>query len=522
MTQPAKDAPGVPPLSVSLFDLGPFAAPPEHMNLAAHALGHDAPDDKICLTVVGDDGTRRWTYGEMRDAVLRAAAGLQVAGVMPGDRVILRIGNEPRFPILFFGAVAAGAVAVPTSTLLTGPELARLVEDADPALVLCADDERPAGFDAPGRLAGDARIAEIMGESPAPDFGPTHAEDPAFLIYTSGTSGRPKGVLHAQRSAWARRMMWDGWYGLTADDAVLHAGAFNWTYTLGAGLQDPWGAGASTTIYTGHRDPGIWPRLVAESGATIFAGAPGVYRQMLKSGADLGPLKQLRHGITAGERTPQPLREAWEAATGKPLFEALGMSEISTYISCSPSVPVRPGFAGRPQKGRRIALLGDDGAPVPVGEMGRIAVDARDPGLMLGYWRQDTEYEGDWFVTGDVAVMDEDGYVRHEGRADEVMNALGYRVSPGEVEAALAQAPGVAEVAVAALPVRADLEIIAAFVVPKEGAEIHPAAILAHAEEALAKYKRPREVITVDALPRTPNGKVQRKALVEAHRKDRG
>ena len=522
MTQTAAAQAGVPPLSDSLFDIGAPAAPPEMMNLAAHALDHHAPDDKTCLTVVSDEGAARWTYGEMRLAVLRAAGGLQVAGVMPGDRVMLRIGNEPRFPILFFGAAAMGAVPVPTSTMLTAPELARLAKDADPALILCADEERPKDFAGPWRVMGDAGIAAIMAESPAPSFAPTHSEDPAFLIYTSGTGGRPKGVLHAQRSAWARRMMWDGWYGLGPEDTLLHAGAFNWTYTLGAGLQDPWGAGASTVIYTGHRDPTVWPRLVAQSGATIFAGAPGVYRQMLKSGADLSPLRALRHGITAGERTPQPLREAWEAATGTPLFEALGMSEISTFISCSPSTPVRPGFAGRPQTGRRIALLDDHGAPVPVGEMGRLAVSTRDPGLMLGYWRMETPSEGEWFLTGDVGVMDADGYVRHEGRGDEVMNALGYRVSPGEVEAALQNAPGVAEVAVAALPVRADLEVICAFVVAKPAEEVHPAAILAHAETLLAKYKRPREVITVDALPRTPNGKVRRKDLVEAHRRDRG
>ena len=140
---------------------------------------------------------------------------------------------------------------------------------------------------------------------------------------------------------------------------------------------------------------------------------------------------------------------------------------------------------------------------------------------MLGYWRRDTPWEGEWFVTGDVAVMDADGYVRHEGRGDEVMNAMGYRVSPGEVEAALHDAPGVAEVAVAALPVRSDLEVICVFAVAKPGEAVEPAAVLAHAEARLAKYKRPREVIVVEALPRTANGKVVRRALVEAWRRDR-
>jgi acyl-coenzyme A synthetase/AMP-(fatty) acid ligase len=514
------NAPGIAPLTSSLFDMGPPPPCPARFNLAAHALDHAAPDDKLALTVIGDGGAMRWTYGEMRAAVLSAAAGLAAAGLRPGDRLMIRIGNDPRFPILFFGANAMGAVPVPTSTMLTAPELALLAANAEPAFLACADEDLPDGLSLPCPVLDDAAMARIMSHAPG-RFADTGADDPAFLIYTSGTGGAPKGVLHAQRSAWARRMMWDGWYGLSAADTVLHAGAFNWTYTLGAGLQDPWAAGAATVIYTGHRDPTIWPKLVADTGATIFAGAPGVYRQLLKSGADLTPLRALRHGITAGERTPQPLREAWQDATGTPLYEALGMSEVSTYISCSPSVPVHSGFAGRPQQGRRVALLGDDGAPVPIGQLGRVAVSRRDPGLMLGYWRRDTPWEGDWFVTGDVAVMDADGYVRHEGRSDEVMNAMGYRVSPGEVETALHDAPGVAEIAVAALPVRSDLDIICVFAVAKPGEIIDPAAVLAHAEARLAKYKRPREVIVVEALPRTANGKVLRRALVEAWRRDR-
>ncbi|MFT6887967.1 MAG: acyl-coenzyme A synthetase/AMP-(fatty) acid ligase, partial [Paracoccaceae bacterium] len=253
---------GRPPLTISLFDIGPPAPCPARFNLAAHALDHGAPADKVALTVVGDDGAQSWTYGEMRAAVLSAAAGLAAEGLMPGDRLMIRIGNDPRFPILFFGANAMGAVPVPTSTQLTGAELARLAADAEPAFLACADADRPDALAMPCPVLDDAAMARILAHAPGA-FADTGADDPAFLIYTSGTGGAPKGVLHAQRSAWARRMMWDGWYGLGASDTVLHAGAFNWTYTLGAGLQDPWAAGAATVIYTGHRDPTIWPRLVA-------------------------------------------------------------------------------------------------------------------------------------------------------------------------------------------------------------------------------------------------------------------
>ncbi len=229
---------------------------------------------------------------------------------------------------------------------------------------------------------------------------------------------------------------------------MLHAGAFNWTFTLGTGLTDPWANGATAIIYTGEKDPAMWPRMMAETGATLFAGVPGVYRQMLKyakpAPTDFGVL---RHGLMAGESPPPGLFEDWEARTGRPLYEALGMSEISTYVSSGPGVPRKPGAVGKAQAGRRLAVLPLDGGsgPLPAGEEGLLAVHRSDPGLMLGYWRRPQEerdvYRGEWFVGGDIAVIDADGYVFHRGRANDLMKALGYRVSPLEVEAVLAEHP---------------------------------------------------------------------------------
>ena len=339
---------------------------------------------------------------------------------------------------------------MPLSALLTAPEVATILDDLRPALILLG--EGLALPPAPGApVLGPAEIAALRDHPPA-DFAATGPDDPAFMVYTSGTSGRPKGVLHAQRAAWARRMMWDGWYGLTPDDRVLHAGAFNWTYTLGAGLTDPWAIGATALIYTGPRDRAVWPRLAAAHGATIFAAAPGVYRQMLDAPGLAAGFAGLRHGLSAGEALPAAVREAWSAATGRPIFEAIGMSEISTYVSFSPARPTVDGCTGFPQPGRRVAVLDEDGGgPVPRGTEGLLAVSRRDPGLMLGYWNrpEDTAaaFRGEWFVTGDRAVMRADGAIVARGRADDLMNAGGYRVSPAEIEAVLLDHPGVAEAA---------------------------------------------------------------------------
>jgi acyl-coenzyme A synthetase/AMP-(fatty) acid ligase len=502
----------------SLFDAGPFAPCPRPFNMAAHTLAAAARvPDKVALEVLAAPGVvlERWTYAGLAEAVLRTAGGLAAQGVGRGDRVLLRLGNSSDFPILFFAANAIGAVPVPSSPLLTPPEVAALVADLRPRLICVGPGLDPPGYAAAPAL-GPEELAALR-RAPAAVFAATGPDDPAYLVYTSGSSGRPKGVLHAQRAAWARRMMWDGWYGLTPDDRVLHAGAFNWTYTLGAGLTDPWAIGAAALIYAGPPDRHVWPELAACHGATIFAAAPGVYRQMLAA-PDLGArFAGLRHGLSAGEALAPAVAAAWTGATGKPIYEALGMSEISTYVSFDPSGPPVPGRAGRPQRGRRVAILPEVGAdPVPRGEEGVLAVSRRDPGLMLGYWDRPAEtaaaFRGEWFLTGDRARMEADGTITHLGRTDDLMNAGGYRVSPAEVEAALLSHPDVREAGVAAAEVREGVRVIAAFYVPAAG-PVAPEALAAHCAGRLAAYKVPRVFHAVAALPRTANGKLRRADL---------
>lgn len=298
---------------------------------------------------------------------------------------------------------------------------------------------------------------------------------------------------------------------------MLHAGAFNWTFTLGAGLTDPWAIGATALIYAGPPDRTIWPRLAAAHGATIFAGAPGIYRQMLGAPDLRAGFAGLRHGLSAGETLPAAVAEAWTAATGKPIFEALGMSEVSTYLSFSPESPPVPGRAGRPQPGRRVAILPETGeAPLERGVDGLLAVDRRDPGLMLGYWRRPEEtaasFRGAWFLTGDRARMEADGTITYLGRADDVLNAGGFRLAPQEVEAALLAHPGVADAAVAEYRPREGVRVIAAWYVPA-GAALPEADLAAHCATRLARYKCPRAFFPVAELPRGANGKLNRRRL---------
>ncbi len=501
----------------------PLENPPFNMARYCLAAAAAATPEKPALIVIdGADAARPsevWTYAGLEDAVLRTAGALRALGLAEGDRVMIRLDNTSAYAILFFGAIAAGLVALPASSQLTDREALFLLEDSGAAAIASASPFHKGEGRAPLVLSPDD-VARMMREGPRMDYAPTFAETPAFLIYTSGTTANPKGVLHAQRAALGRRPMYQGWYGITPDDRVLHAGAFNWTFTLGVGLTDPWANGATAIVYTGEKDPVLWPALIDRTRATLFAGVPGVFRRMLKY-ARLTPVAMptLRHALMAGEAPPPGLFEDWEAHTGRALYEALGMSEISTYISTGPGVPRKPGTVGKAQAGRRVAILALGGSDdlQPAGTDGLIAVHRSDPGLMLGYWGRPEEQEevvrGEWFAGGDIGRMDGEGYITHLGRNNEIMKALGYRVSPVEVEAALAAHPDIAEVACAEVAIRPDVHIVGAFVVLKPGAVPDRDGVLAFAAERLAAYKCPREIRFLDQLPRTPNGKIKRAAL---------
>ncbi len=496
---------------------------PACFNLARYCLAENARlrPEITALTVVGDGGAQRWTHAELDLKVRRLAAGLRSLGLAPGARVMIRMGNEANAALAYFATIAAGYVALLASSQLTFEEADFLLKDCGAsALALGAAFERESHGTRAIVLRG-ADLERLAESAPLDDYADTGADDPAYLVYTSGTTSRPKGVLHAHRAAWGRRPMRAHWTGLGPGDVMLHAGAINWTYTLGVGIVDPLSAGGSAVLYNGHPDPNVWPRLIAEHRATVFAAVPGVYRQILKYAApEQADLSSLRHGLSAGAALPPALLAEWKARTGKEIYEAFGMSECSTFISSGPTTPVHPGSPGRPQPGRVVAALPQEGgeSPLPPGEAGVLAVRRDDPGLMLGYWNRPDEereaFRGEWFVSGDLVAFDAEGYMHHHGRADEVMNAGGYRVSPAEVEKCLLAFDHIAEAAVAERPGRdADATIIKAYVVMRDNAPRDEEAILAHCHAHLAAYKRPRAVVFLDALPRNANGKLKRSEL---------
>ena len=491
----------------------PLAACPDPFNLAGYVLARarDLPD-KIALQILSLAGDEPFSFGRLERAVRAVSHGLGRLGLAQGDRVLLRLGNSVDFPLAFLGAAGAGLLPVVTPAGLSVPEVTRLADEVRPALIIAG-----AGLALPAPLAAPVLGPDDLtglAQGPEGRFSPGAPDRPGYLVYTSGTSGRPRAVVHAHRAVWARRSMWQGWYDLTEQDRMLHAGALNWTFTLGTGLFDPWAVGATALVPEAGIAPEDLPRLLGRYGVTLFAAAPGVYRKMLKSAAPLA-LPHLRHGLTAGERLPDATRAAWMAATGRPVYEAYGLSECSTPVSCSPYRPAPPGVTGFVQPGRNIAVLGPDAAPAPDGTAGVIAVHRDDPGLFLDYFANPEEraarMAGDWFVTGDHGVMDAQGALTVLGREDDMMNAGGFRVSPIEVEEALSACAEAGQVAVVEVATATGSTTIAAFYTGSAEA----ARLAAHAETCLAPYKRPRIYRHMATLPLAGNGKINRRALRE-------
>lgn len=489
-------------------------------NLARESIGRRATSPEFAgrpaFTFVEGRDARTWTYAEAWDEIERRASGFVRLGFAPDERVIIRLPHSAEYAFAFFGANLAGLVPVPASPQLTDEEVRFLLEDSGASALVAPD----AGSSA-GRGTRVIEPAELLAGSTSRPVPETSAEDPAYLIYTSGTTARPKGVLHAQRVLRGRAfMLGAAWEDFQPTDVVMHAGTLNWSYTMGVGLMDPWSVGAHAILVATGTEPGAWPALIEEHLATVFVAVPTVYRQMLKYGRpEDHDFSRLRFGLCAGEALPPDTAEAWRARVGTELYEALGMTECSTYISSGPGVPVRSGSPGKPQPGRRVAILSEEtGEVLTAGAVGLLAIHRSDPGLMLGYWRRPEEeaevYRGEWFVGGDRASVDEDGYVWFHGRADDVIKSFGYRLSPIEIEAALASCPGVADVAVVGLPIEADKTLVTACVVREAGVEVEEAALAAHATAHLAGYKQPHQYRFLQSLPRTANGKVRRSELV--------
>ncbi|HET8807537.1 MAG TPA: class I adenylate-forming enzyme family protein [Methylophaga sp.] len=518
---------------------------PEYLNIGVACTDNhlDTPIADTTAMIVEDDllGTSQISFADLSKRTHQFAQLLREQGIDAGQRVLIRLPNCLDYPIAFLGAMKRGAISVPTSTLLTVEEVLYLAQDSaaqvlvidktmwpqlrehisqcpDLRLVLLSGPGEPGP--APGLQVMDLTnsLAAIVDWAPACQ---TRADDPAYLVYTSGTTGYPKGVLHAHRALIGRTPASRYWFDFADDqqDRILHSGKFNWTYVLGSGLMDPLYLGKTVIVHEGKNDAMLWPKLIAKHSATIFIGVPTIYRQILqKTDFSQQDVPSLRHCMSAGEHLSDEVLSLWRQRFGMDIYEAVGMSEFSYYLSETKSRPIRPGSAGFPQPGHAIQLLDPETLqPVKQGEEGMICVPDNDPGLFLYYWNLPEETaklkRDGWFLTGDFARYDDDGYVWFLGRKDDIIKSFGYRVSPYEIERVFKSHPAVSDCAAVGETIEKDKVLVVVYVLLHQDQPVSPDELLAFGRKNLAAYKAPKIIYIAQDFPRTKNGKILRREV---------
>ena len=443
------------------------------------------------------------------------ASSMLDQGLQPAQVVALQLQDPKAFALAFCATLLAGGVAFPMVHDLPSAQREAVLRQAKAALWI-------GDLDAPTTLPAwniDHLWHHATGRRGRERaFPPRAPEDPAYLLFTSGSSGHPRGVLHAHRVLQGRTPIRDGWTGLDTDDRVMVTSALSWSYGLGVGFLDALRWGATPLVLSPQTEADAWPQWAARWGCTVLATVPGWIRRFLRTSPQgWTQVTTLTRTLSAGEALPDTLREAWTHATAAPVYEALGMTECSTYVSSGPSAPPRPGLVGKIQPGRKIVVLPDqdDTLPCAPGQEGVLAIHQDEPGLMLGYLEthpdDDARWRGPYFLTGDHVRVEADGYLRSLGRKDHQLNPGGYRVSALEIEGLLTQHPAVDAALVFERPLGGNRRVLAALLV---GHSPGDCGWDAWCQAHLAKHQRPRWVRWLDALPTNPNGKVDRAAIV--------
>jgi acetyl-CoA synthetase len=531
----------------------PWARVPAEYNLGVDLTagqvrrGHGAKPALLWENSAGR--TAAYTYAQLDALSSRFASALHTLGVRAGDRVFLRLPNVPEFYVAALGAAKLGAVFIPSSTqflddevryrlqdsgavaAVTTPRLLGAVERARadcPALrcVVLVEDE---GGEAPVDTVVFQDLIELGSESFRPAR--TRSDDPAFIAYTSGTTGDPKGVVHLQRYPLAYEGLIRWWHDYRPGDVAACPSELGWLLPVASTFLYALSHGLIVVLYDpqgGRFDPERWLALIAKYGVTNFTAPPTVYRMLMTAGdaATRHDLSRWRHAVSAGEPLPADTLDALRRRFGLTPLDGLGMSECMVYCFNAVGDPVKPGSCGRAGPGTVIELLDDDLNPVPEGQDGVLCV-RRDshPGMMNGYWNKPERtaevFRGPWYWSGDVLSRGADGYYWFKGRNDDVIKASGYRISPFEVESCLVSHPAVLEAAAVqwADPLRG--AVVKAFVVLRDGVvsgDDLRRDLQAFARGRMAAHKCPRLIEFAAALPKTPSGKVKRRELREGER----
>ncbi len=483
--------------------------------------------EKLAFT----DTVSELSYGDLQKQSRRLANLLRRLGVRREERVAMIMLDTTDFPIVFLGAIRAGIVPVPLNTLLTSEQYAYVLADCRARVLFVSEALLPVVKDLVGRMPDLEHVVvagndahgykklsdEIVKESDTFATAATHSDEPAFWLYSSGSTGMPKGVRHLHSSlaatadTYAKQVL-----GIREDDVGLSAAKLFFAYGLGNALTFPMSVGATTILNSERPTPAVMFALLNKYNPSIFFGVPTLFAAMLNDEA----LKQERSGsrlricTSAGEALPESVGNAWKARFGVDILDGVGSTELlHIFLSNAPG-DIKYGSSGRPVPGYKVRLVNEAGADVPDGEVGELLVDA--PSAGEGYWNQRSKsrqtFEGHWTRTGDKYIRDAEGRYTFCGRSDDMFKVSGIWVSPFEVESALITHPAVLEAAVVPEADPEGLLKPKAFVVLRADAKtdgLHDA-LKEHVKQKIGAWKYPRWIDVVDSLPKTATGKIQR------------
>lgn len=491
-------------------------------------------NDKPALIWCNEAGEeRRFRFSDIKRQSNQLANLLTRQGLRKGDRILILMPRLPEWQISMVACLKIGAIPIPCIEMLTPKDIAYRVSDAG-ATGAITTATNCGKFEGAGLLrtrvviGGAARgwtaFADAAGESEEFECAAMDIEDPALLYYTSGSSGNPKGVLHACRALYAWRLSAAWWQALEEDDVKWCTSDTGWAKAGTGILFGPWSRGSCVLFYDGKFEAAQRLRLLAKHRVTVFCAPATEFRHLVAAPVGDHDLSTLRLSVSAGESVNPEVVRRWHELTGAQLLDGYGQTETLMTVLNYPCMPVKPGSMGKPIPGTRFGILGEDGRLLDDSEEGQLAMQLPNPQFMLGYWNNAARTQEnirrvgstEYWLTGDLAVRDSDGYLFYTGRADDIISSAGYRIGPTEVENALIEHPAVVESAVVASPDPERGEIVKAFVVLQQG--IEPSGLLIdelqkHVQEATAPYKYPRQIAFVDSLPKNASGKLLRRVL---------
>lgn len=503
----------------------------------------DAPALWWVNAVTGNE--QRFTFRQLAALSCHAAGFLRLCGIQRGDRVLIMLPRVPQWWIAMLGLIRLGAVPVPATLLLTQRDVAYRLKSAKVSAVITSLEGvlKVEGFDGLRLLVGPANQAGLSDSLPSAwiDFDRgvrdtstvfrcerTRSDDPGILYFTSATTGDPKMVMHSQASyGLGHRLTGELWLDLKPEDVHWNLSDLGWGKAAWSSFYGPWQMGACVFALDapGKFDPTLALKTLAEFPITTWCAPPTALRLMVRQDLSRWHFPHLRHCVTAGEPLNPEVLSLWREATGLTLHEGYGQTETVLLVGNFRSLgyPVRPGSMGRATPGFTVALVDDHLQEVAPGAEGEVAVRVkphRPVGLLLEYCQDrgeaEAHFRGDWYLTGDRAVRDADGYFWFVGRNDDVIKSSGYRIGPFEVESALMEHPAVLDVAVIGQPDALRGQIVKACVVLRpefEASDQLKVELQIHCKRLIAAYKYPRAVEFVPELPKTTSGKTRRVEL---------